>query len=248
MISQSTRNKCQSRNRPLIVRFLNADSYASTGQGFLGYNMFAYCGNNSVNVVDESGDYPIWISLFEDGDYGFIHRAVQLHIVSKYPGVSKEGRIYNKDGSFCGRADLYKSDGSIWEVKTAKTGSATAELQLSRYCGKGQTIGKNRATTKRGTSGIFPGYFSGSFPLICGDDSYTVFYYTPQPGVVLYWAQKNKQQEELEPFAVYVPKRERSIFNSPSIGIALVNSAVGIGVLGALAYCGGSSRRMLVRE
>ncbi len=41
---------------PTVRRFLNADSYASTGQGFLGYNMFAYCNNNSVNAVDYSGE------------------------------------------------------------------------------------------------------------------------------------------------------------------------------------------------
>ncbi len=37
-------------------RFINADSYVSTGQGLLGYNMFAYCGNNPVNRVDPTGD------------------------------------------------------------------------------------------------------------------------------------------------------------------------------------------------
>ena len=47
---------CQSRYYdPGIGRFLNADSYASTGQGLLGYNMFAYCGNNPVNYGDSSG-------------------------------------------------------------------------------------------------------------------------------------------------------------------------------------------------
>ena len=40
---------------PALGRFLNADSYASTGQGFLGYNMFAYCGNNPVLYGDWSG-------------------------------------------------------------------------------------------------------------------------------------------------------------------------------------------------
>ncbi|MBR5292486.1 MAG: wall-associated protein, partial [Clostridia bacterium] len=34
---------------PSIGRFINADSFASTGQGFLGYNMFAYCNNNPVS-------------------------------------------------------------------------------------------------------------------------------------------------------------------------------------------------------
>ena len=33
---------------PNVGRFLNADGLVSTGQGVLGYNMFAYCLNNSV--------------------------------------------------------------------------------------------------------------------------------------------------------------------------------------------------------
>ena len=36
-------------------RFLNADSYVSTGQGLLGNNMFAYCLNNPVNMYDPGG-------------------------------------------------------------------------------------------------------------------------------------------------------------------------------------------------
>ena len=36
-------------------RFLNADAFVSTGQGLLGNNMFAYCGNNPVLRVDSSG-------------------------------------------------------------------------------------------------------------------------------------------------------------------------------------------------
>ena len=38
---------------PNTYRFINADGYLSTGQGILGYNMFAYCRNNSLNVVDD---------------------------------------------------------------------------------------------------------------------------------------------------------------------------------------------------
>jgi len=40
---------------PAIGRFINADGYASTGQGVLGSNMFAYCLNNPVNRVDPNG-------------------------------------------------------------------------------------------------------------------------------------------------------------------------------------------------
>ena len=45
---------------PAISRFINADSYATTGQGFLGTNMFAYCNNNAVNAADPSGRRAIW--------------------------------------------------------------------------------------------------------------------------------------------------------------------------------------------
>ena len=41
---------------PAYGRFINADAYAATGQGFVGNNMFAYCLNNPVNMMDESGN------------------------------------------------------------------------------------------------------------------------------------------------------------------------------------------------
>ena len=40
---------------PAIGRFINADSFASTGQGILGNNMFAYCRNNPVIRADHDG-------------------------------------------------------------------------------------------------------------------------------------------------------------------------------------------------
>ena len=41
---------------PEIGRFINADSYVSTGQGTVGHNMFAYCGNNPINRIDPNGE------------------------------------------------------------------------------------------------------------------------------------------------------------------------------------------------
>ena len=41
---------------PALGRFLCPDKYVSTGQGILGYNMYAYCGNNPVMRVDCSGE------------------------------------------------------------------------------------------------------------------------------------------------------------------------------------------------
>ena len=48
---------------PTWGRFLNADGYVSTGQGLLGYNMYAYCNNNPVKSVDSNGDFPLLAAL-----------------------------------------------------------------------------------------------------------------------------------------------------------------------------------------
>ena len=41
---------------PTLGRFINADALVSTGQGFLGYNMFAYCRNSPVLLADFEGE------------------------------------------------------------------------------------------------------------------------------------------------------------------------------------------------
>ena len=42
---------------PETGRFVNADGYVSTGQGVVGNNMFAYCGNNPAVNADDDGDF-----------------------------------------------------------------------------------------------------------------------------------------------------------------------------------------------
>ena len=56
---------------PETCRFINMDKFASTGQGLIGINMFAYCNNNPVCYVDEHGDAarPVTMSV-NDGAYG----------------------------------------------------------------------------------------------------------------------------------------------------------------------------------
>ncbi len=44
---------------PTTQRFINSDKYVSTGQGILGDNMFAYCGNNPVVFKDSNGEF--WV-------------------------------------------------------------------------------------------------------------------------------------------------------------------------------------------
>ena len=42
---------------PEVCRFISADVYMSTGQGVLGGNMWAYCGNNPVNRYEVDGKF-----------------------------------------------------------------------------------------------------------------------------------------------------------------------------------------------
>ena len=44
---------------PVVGRFLNADAFVATGQGILGNNMFAYCGNTPISNYDPNGEFFI---------------------------------------------------------------------------------------------------------------------------------------------------------------------------------------------
>ena len=52
---------------PSIGRFINTDSYVSTGTGFLGYNMFAYCNNSPVEYIDDCATIPTHSCMETDG-------------------------------------------------------------------------------------------------------------------------------------------------------------------------------------
>ena len=50
-----------------VGRFINADSViASVGSSILGYNLYAYCFNNPVNMSDLSGNWPKWLESAAD--------------------------------------------------------------------------------------------------------------------------------------------------------------------------------------
>ena len=52
---------------PVIGRFTNVDSLINGVNGSLyGYNMFAYCFNNPINMSDPSGSWPQWIEWIND--------------------------------------------------------------------------------------------------------------------------------------------------------------------------------------
>ena len=48
---------------PAVRRFINADGYINANDDLLGYNMYAYCGNNPVNRNDDGGMF--WDTIFD---------------------------------------------------------------------------------------------------------------------------------------------------------------------------------------
>ena len=93
---------------PATRRFINADALASTGQGVLGYNMFAYCGNNPVQRSDASG-----LDWFDDL-YDFAKGAISgaLH------GVNNSLRAAGVDTAAIGASllDMQKDENGIYHA------------------------------------------------------------------------------------------------------------------------------------
>lgn len=196
---------------PHLCRFLSADTFVSTGQGILGYNMFAYCNNNPVLYSDPAGTWAqIWPILFGDHNPGYIHTAVQLHIIAT--------ELFKKEFILpgVGRADIYDPEThEIWEIKHASTvpseRAAAAEARIARYV-NGYAI-----------SGVFcteghAGAFTGGFVINCGKISYLITYNTPSEGVILYYVEQMRNYET-DPFRSYAPVTVRQEQGAKAVAI-----------------------------
>ena len=77
---------------PFVCRFINADVFASTGQGFIGTNMFAYCNNNPVMYVDSQGNFPISVAaivtgIIVGGLVGAVYGAINARAAAEDVGI-----------------------------------------------------------------------------------------------------------------------------------------------------------------
>ena len=112
---------------PATRRFINADSYASTGQGFVGTNMFAYCNGSPVLSSDSGGQYSLTVSYtVSDGrshnDINY-SRAKAVAYARKYwsdpnpayPYYSKRGDCTNFASQIMYEAGVQQSD--EWYIK-----------------------------------------------------------------------------------------------------------------------------------
>ena len=195
---------------PEVGRFINADALVSTGQGMLGNNMFAYCLNNPVNLVDWTGSVSLWYYLIVDHDMGYIHRAVQGHIQENY-NVQTEVSLQT-----FGRADILK-DGGVWEIKHAGTNPAMREL--SAYAQATTYVWLNEEVTHLG--GAYA--YNGSFYIGCMGSSYLVTYETPCSGVVLYTVSEVNNYNGDYAY-VYSPSKQED--EAKRLGVGLVVGGV----------------------
>ena len=200
---------------PANHRFINADSYASTGQGIAGTNMFAYCKNNPVIFKDNSGESAeSVIGLFKILYIYFrLHQCVQKDIIMKYKYMNLVDEVtVKRTNGTNGRMDLY-SHGLVWEIKHGEN-PKIAKDQANSYVGgtiTSRKIDKGKLVKDLGDGGIF----EGSCSIVIFGDIYDISYNSPTDGVVLYEFNKRQEQEyEL------VPQTEKSY--APMIPFAFV--------------------------
>ena len=170
---------------PAVGRFISADNFASTGQGVVGHNMFAYCNNSPVAYIDASGDLPQAVTD------KLVHDAVLAMIAFEQPNLSMTQTCiyYNGEniwGGF-GYCDLFNTaTGEVWELKkesqsrSCRTSSALA--QLTRY-----TTGKLKHYPNLQLR--FPKETqinSGSFSFKAAGYIYDVSYWSENNGILRY--------------------------------------------------------------
>ena len=107
---------------PANRRFISADVYASTGQGFVGTNMFAYCNNKPIINSDPSGHaLRSNLTAICDGGGGYLDRTKDVKRVLRenYEQAKRWG--WELDGPF----EFYDAvkDGGKWDYKRLPKGS-----------------------------------------------------------------------------------------------------------------------------
>ena len=99
---------------PTTRRFVNADAYASTGQGIIGSNAYAYCNNNPILLVDHEGTIGVLGSMLIGGLIG-----VGSQFVSGVVNNILEG----KKGS-----DIFQDTGTVGDYVAAFASGALCAI------------------------------------------------------------------------------------------------------------------------
>lgn len=205
---------------PAVGRFINADALVSTGQDTLGYNMFAYCGNDPVNNCDPTGDIPILDA--------YIHREVLKEISNGNSELSytktciryrDENKEYTGKWGFC---DLYNtSTGEVWELKKNSDSKScrteNAIKQLDNYV-NGTLLWTPVLKLKKPDTTQIPG---DTFPIHDTYFSYNARYWNEDNGILRY------------DYSVSV-NTTNVVLSIIAVGIIAITGSVSIGAAGML--------------
>lgn len=124
-------------------------------------------------------------------------------------GIAVEKGLYSHNKCVA-RADVVNLEtGEIWEIKTARSGRRASWKQVGRYINAGLTIDSAGNTPaiigQRGQPPV--GKFNGVIPLMCMGYTYHIYYWTPEPGVIVYKVTPARlTQEEFARAYEYIPK------------------------------------------
>lgn len=125
--------------------------------------------------------------------------------------------------------DIFK-DGLVWEVKHKKS-MQYAQAQACGYIGS-ELINEQGSIKGLGDAGAF----KGEFVINCLGQSYTVSYYTPKSGVVIYDVAEREEYEP-NPFKVVSVKKYEQMASKNAVSLVdsygnIGGAAIGAGVIG----------------
>ena len=98
-----------------VGRFLNGDSLSTTGQGFVGNNMFAYCNNNPILLNDPNGQ--VAVNFFLDAFMGDGNKRIYDNKSGFAKALKKSTAVNNK---FDEQVQKLKATGAKRSYKKSK--------------------------------------------------------------------------------------------------------------------------------
>ncbi|MBQ7602143.1 MAG: RHS repeat-associated core domain-containing protein, partial [Lachnospiraceae bacterium] len=119
---------------PETGRFVNADEVmAGTNTSVEGYNLFSYCYNNPVNMIDSDGQLPKWlVDLIEDlKNFDLFNQSEEKALESHYSSIYKGAPVIRIEG------DRSFSFGAIFFTKESNNRSNPEDVVRHEY---GHTI------------------------------------------------------------------------------------------------------------
>ena len=147
---------------PEICRFINADSYTSTGVGYLGYNMFAYCNNSPILHSDPSGEILVTtVILIVSAAIGVTVAAVTAYESRKAGCDWADTAFYSIGNGLCAFAAVYSLGMTAYNVYlnfctlTART--PITEIKLSGSTSSGTDIPSQLQTCADKANASVPG-------------------------------------------------------------------------------------------